>query len=190
MKFDRNGYQLGFVDTLVKAAGAVKAAGSYFGDDTAPGAIPGRQIPGGTVPAGAPVTVSPPISVSPAMQQAFTPQFAPVMTMQQDSPGAQVTATPMQTAPGGQAARTGAPGAPPGTYPGDTRGDWPTPLRGEPSYARGPAFPEAFPDPFAGQAEIEEKRSMTDLLKTGIIAAVAIGAIQVIGRKNGKRKKK
>lgn len=77
--------------------------------------VPAPSAP--SQPVSAPV-VSPTITVSPVMQQAFTPQFSPTLTMQQDSPGAAVTAAPIQAAAPEQAAMTPAPVAvPPPTAP-------------------------------------------------------------------------
>lgn len=48
-------------------------------------------------PPGPPI-IAPVITVSPSMQQQFTPQFAPTMQQQQDSPGAAQATTPTQVA--------------------------------------------------------------------------------------------
>jgi len=50
-------------------------------------------------------------TISPVMQQAFTPQISPTIQVTTDSPGAQVGATTQQTAPGGQQAEGGGSGA-------------------------------------------------------------------------------
>lgn len=55
---------------------------------------------------------APVITVSPVMQQTFTPQFSPTMQQQQDSPGAAQAATPVQVAEPKQKAVTEAPDVP------------------------------------------------------------------------------
>ncbi len=177
--------RLGFVDTIVEAA--TKAVPALLGPGgtkipAKPRATQGQPVPGGAVPAAA----SGPVTVSPAMQQAFTPQFSPVMQMTQDSPGATQAASPTQMTAPMQAARStgGGPATPygtpyPGTYPGSDYGDWPRP----------PTFPEAFPDPYQRPVFQKTNGDMTKLLTTGIIAVAAIGAIQMVGRRDRKNKK-
>lgn len=160
---------LGFVDTITKAAAGFMQPRA--GAPGVRGAQPGQPGAGG------------PVTVSPAMQQAFTPQFSPTMTMQQDSPGASVTAAPTQTASPTQAARTGMP------MPGGSR----TPFApGQPDYyprERSPAFPEAFPDPFSRPAILQTGNGMSDLMKTGLLAVAAIGGIMLLNKpKKGAKK--
>lgn len=97
------------------------------------------------------------ITVSPSFQQAFTPQFSPVMQQQQDAPGATQTAAPTQYATGGQTAVTGE-GMPP----------IPMPSPGLPSYlpTGEPEYQPTFQSQTPGQYQ--------QLLTIGIIAAAAI----------------
>lgn len=165
---------LGFVDTVIPLA--VSAAKAYAGSKggSAPGAAPGAA-PGVPAPSG-------PVTVSPAMQQAFTPQFSPVMQMTQDSPGAVVSAAPTQYSSAGQSARTSS-GTPGGAA---TPGAPGLPLYEGPP--RAPGFPEAFPDPYARPVVQHESGGMTDLMKTGLLAVAAIGSIKLLSdRKKGKK---
>ncbi len=178
MKLNR----LGFIDT---ALDFVTGAASDLLDKGSgpPGVGPGPGAPGmpGAVPGpGGPVTVSP------VMQQAFTPQFSPTMTMQQDSPGATVTAAPTQTASPGQVARPlNRPAFPPipGTYPGPDYGDWPLPVG-----SRTPGFPEAFPSAMPTVYRAGGQTETGKLLTAGLLAVGAIGAITVMNRRKGRRK--
>lgn len=73
--------------------------------------------------------IAPVITVSPAMQQAFTPQFAPTMQQQQDSPGAAQATTPTQVTTPTQRAVSKSPTGiiPSSTAPSDfTRASTPT----------------------------------------------------------------
>lgn len=128
-------------------------------------------------------TVSPPITVSPAQQQAFTPQVSPVFQQTQSSPGAVMTASPTQSARTGQEARSSGPvthgaGLPSAGY-----------IPRLP-FGPSPALPESFPDPYAQPVfqDIDDT-GMNDLIKTGLWGVGLIGAYMLLGNgKKGKRK--
>lgn len=128
---------------------------------------------GGATPAmpGAPATG--PTTVSPTFQQAFTPQFAPVMSQMQESPGARQIGAPTMYAPGGQAAATGVP---------------PTPDMGMPPGGLSPyGLPATYPSgvtPFTGPVIGEDKgRGIPDVVIAGIIAATVLGGIMLWQRR-------
>lgn len=169
--------KLGYIDTLLPIA--AKAVTGAIGVKSGGGGGTSQPIARTAAQPGA-LPTSQPITVSPAMQQAFTPQFSPVLQQTQDSPGAVQSAAPQQYASPGQTARSGA------TVPGGAV----TPgVPGVPRFEtpdRGPAFPEAFPDPYA-QPVIQDSGGMPDLLKTGILAVAAVATIKLI---NDNRKRK
>ena len=98
------------------------------------GATQTEQNPGmpGTNPS-APRQPSSMTTVSPTIQASISPQISPTMSQVQSSPGASISAAPMQYMPGGQSARGGGttdgvspwgnyaapgmPSGPPGVYP-------------------------------------------------------------------------
>ena len=82
---------------------------------------PVRPVQPASAPPPPPITVSPRITVSPAMQQAFTPQFSPVLQQMQDSPYAGQAAQPTQTAAPAQTAETAPPPVTPSPPPTPTR---------------------------------------------------------------------
>ena len=85
----------------------------FIGDKTSEEFVYCRPAPA-AAPAPAPAPVSGPVyttTISPVMQQAFTPQISPTIQVTSDSPYAQVGATTQQTAPGGQQAEGGGSGA-------------------------------------------------------------------------------
>jgi len=85
----------------------------FIGDKTSDDFVYCRPAPA-AAPVRAPAPVSGPTyttTISPVMQQAFTPQISPTIQVTTDSPGAQVGATTQQTAPGGQQAEGGGSGA-------------------------------------------------------------------------------
>jgi hypothetical protein len=177
-------YGLGYVDTILPIAAKMIGSALDKGGSTAPrggtpGVTPGVPIPGGAVPAS---SASGPVTVSPAFQQSFTPQFSPVMQMAQDSPGLTQSAAPTQYASPSMTARTSA-GVPGGAA---TPGAPGLPLYDAPR--RAPSFPEAFPDPYARPVIQQKDGGMTDLMKTGLLAVAAIGAIKLVGdRKKNKK---
>lgn len=135
---------------------AISAAASVFG---------GR---GGSSPTGG--SSMPGVTVSPAFQQAFTPQFAPTMQQQQDSPGGVQTAVPYQLATGGQTARTGDPSMP-----------------GMPSMPYIPPAAPALPSLRPGDIpSFQQSDKYTGLIQTGIWAAAILAGISM-WQKNKKR---
>lgn len=130
-------------DTIA-AAGSV--AGSLFGGG---GGASGRGASG----AGGASTM-PPVTISPAFQQSFTPQFSPAMQQQQDSPGATQTANPTQRVTGGQSAGGPTPGG--GSIPGFP----------QPSF-RDFSAPVSTPT-------FQNKSNYQSLITTGIIAITVI----------------
>jgi len=88
---------------------AAQMAMEAMGDD---GAAQTEQNPGmpGTE-ASVPRQPAALTTVSPTIQASISPQISPVMTQMQASPGASVTASPLQYQPGGQSAAGGGTGA-------------------------------------------------------------------------------
>ncbi len=174
--------KLGFIDTAIGAA--MKAAEGILGPGSA--AMPGVAVPGGAVAPGTALTPRQgpgPVTVSPAIQTQVSPQISPVMTMQQSSPGAQVSASPQQRGGAGQTALPGGPAFPPvpGAYPGPDYGDYARPV------GRGVAFPEAFPEPFSPTVRVGESQT-AQLMKTGLLAIGVIGGIALLNKNRKKPK--
>jgi hypothetical protein len=102
----------GGVDTIVIPAGSSqKCPPGYYGNRVTGRstvcqrvAAPVTYAAPAPAPAPAPVMVSPTITVSPTMQQQFSPQFSPVM--QQSSGSGSQSASPEQTTSGGQTGTT------------------------------------------------------------------------------------
>jgi hypothetical protein len=103
------------------------------------------------------------------MQQAFNPQFSPVM--QQSSGSGSQTATPTQHSSGGQAATTGQPGPDGGMTP-----------YGSPFSS--PVSP--FADPFAAPVA-QSTNTYTPLLITGIVAVAALVGYSMYSKKSARR---
>lgn len=156
MKMSGDIHQLGIAPALI-GAGVSLATAAMSKKGGAPGQ-PGMPLP--------PTETT--TTVSPAFQQAFTPQFAPTMQQQQDSPGARQTAIPTQRAatPQTTAIATGegamAPLAPPALAPGFWDDDKFAPV-------------------------IQDKDNYQQLIMTGILAATAIGIATMFTRKKGAR---
>lgn len=85
------------------AAEAMKKKNGGGETDTGPDGT--TNMPGGNP--SVPKQPSSVTTVSPAIQTTISPQISPTMVQQQDSPGANVEASPMQYMPGGQSADTG-----------------------------------------------------------------------------------
>lgn len=146
MQMRGNIHQLGIAPALIGAG--VSLATAAMSKNGGGGGQPGMPLP--------PTDTA--TTISPAFQQSFTPQFAPTMQQQQDSPGATQTAIPTQRAstPQTTAITTGegamAPLAPPTLAPGFWNDD---------------KFAPVFQD--------KDKDNYQKLIMTGILAATAIG---------------
>lgn len=158
---------MGFVKTAGMLAGALKSSDIASG---AGGNLP--LMPGGT---------SGPTTISPTFQQSFTPQVSPVFQQLQESPGATLSAQPIQQATGGQYAEGGSsrsptspPGLPSTNYPS-------LPRAALPSRALGfPAFP---PEP-----SILQQQMGADWKIPALIAGAAIvGMGLFMGKRGGRR---
>lgn len=105
-------------------------------------------------------------TITPAFQQAFTPQFAPTMQQQQDSPGATQTAKPVQRASTPQTTAT---------------------ATGEGAMAplATPALAPGFWDEDRFAPVIQDKDNYQQLIMTGILAATAIGIATMFTKKKG-----
>lgn len=134
---------------------AVSAASAYFGGKKTGGSpSSGSSLPG--------------ITVSPAFQQAFTPQFSPVMQQQQDSPGGTQAATPIQYATAGQTARTGE--GMPGAGPAPSM----------------PYIPQSGPISIPEIPTVQQTDKYTGLIQTGILVAGLLAGISMWQGKRGK----
>lgn len=136
-------------------------------------------------------------TVSPTIQAQISPQISPVMTQQQSSPGASVSANPMQYMPGGQTAEgggtTGAPLSPYGNYaaPGFPSGPGaPYPYSPGMQYSIDPVTGMPVPSNYYSQGGYGSPvtvgaASMQDLPWTAIAiaGAAAVGAVFLFGKK-------
>jgi len=133
-----------------------------------------RCVPKPYVPP-APIIAPPPpapvITVSPVMQQQFTPQFSPTMQQQQDSPGAAQSAAPVQVAETAQVARP----APPQVIPALA----PAPVAAPPVPVSMPMHPDqsgALPMALPGIPNIIGAPSIMDSRGIDVTSPVAVTA--------------
>lgn len=153
----------------VNGLGWVAAAASAYGAYQANKNSGSSNTSGGSSTAGAPAQPTSATSVSPTIQQQFTPQISPVF--QQSSGGGSQTASTQQIAPGGQSGKGGDATA--------------TPAGGEayPGYAA-PA-PAALPtmyDPFAGNTDAVKYGTGSNLIpkKTDNTMIYVIGGVVLL----------
>lgn len=131
-------------------------------------------------PPGGPTTVSPPITVSPAVQTGVSPMISPVFQQTQSSPGARQSAAPMQLMTSRQTAESSGPGAP------QVPGSGPVPIPIPMGRDIGPGFPEAFPDPFTATPVFQDSDGSdyqtNQLIKWGVIGLLVYGGITMLGK--------
>lgn len=114
------------------------------------------------------------------MQQSFTPQFSPTLTMQQASPGAAVQAAPVQTASPAQMAEPAISEPAPTGYPAmapSAPAEPYTPLPGipEPDPGPGPMIPADWPSsPELERAIMTEREKGFPWLPVAAAAAVGL----------------
>jgi hypothetical protein len=139
-----------------------------------------------------------PITVSPVMQQSFTPQFSPVMQMAQDSPGMTQAAAPEQIASPEQVAETIAipptiPTAPSAPLSGPAPIDYgPPPPPSAPSFDTPQATPTAMPASFSDwpvsptvKKAIEAEQGKDNIIPW-IIGAAGLGLFLFTRKSEGK----
>jgi len=170
----------GSAGDLIKTAGT--AVANYYTGGAAGAVIDGAGGGAdrtGVLPDSAYSPAPPLTTVSPAFQQAFTPQVSPVINAQIQSAGATATGAPVQQASGGQTARGGGSRATPGGAP-PTANPAP-PVDGN--------FPSPFANPFNSPV-VTRQTNYVPLMTTAIIAAALLGGVFLFTNKGkGKRKK-
>ena len=129
------------------------------------------------VPAPRPVISQPPVqapvTISPTFKQEFTPQFSPVVQQQQDSPGADQTASPTQA-----------------VVPKVLTAPSPAPISDVYSIPSALPVPSPIPDvitaPAPAPTQAPEKKSFLPDLKGNYLPFILIAGVAVLSQRNKK----